>query len=192
MGQYYKPVNLDRRKFLDSHDFSNGLKLMEHSWLRNDFVGYVAMKLANEWKGDTLIWAGDYGDVEKFVPSVQVPLYQIASDLFIQQKPTEEEINELELDNIDKFNEEYPYLVNYDNKQFVDTRNCPNDDGWIVHPLPLLVSDGNGRGGGDYRPLNELDEKHVGLWAGDSIGVEKKDTDMTAYTEIKPDFIEEF
>jgi len=31
MGQYYKPVNLDTKKYLDAHDYNNGLKLMVHS-----------------------------------------------------------------------------------------------------------------------------------------------------------------
>ena len=41
MGQYYKPINLDDKQWLYSHDFGDGLKLMEHSWIGNDFVGAV-------------------------------------------------------------------------------------------------------------------------------------------------------
>ena len=36
----------------------------------------------------------------------------------------------------------------------------------IIHPLPILCSDGNGRGGGDYNGTN-MD--FVGRWAYDKI-----------------------
>jgi len=48
MGQYYKPCILAEKTgddeketvlgWMYSHKYDNGLKLMEHSWLRNDFV----------------------------------------------------------------------------------------------------------------------------------------------------------
>ncbi len=42
MGQYYKPINIDNKQWLYSHEYNhNGLKLMEHSWIGNDFVGAV-------------------------------------------------------------------------------------------------------------------------------------------------------
>ena len=41
MGQYYKPVNTEDLSFLYSHAYDSGLKLMEHSWIGNDFVGAV-------------------------------------------------------------------------------------------------------------------------------------------------------
>ena len=46
MGQYYKPVNTETLEHLYSHDYDNGLKLMEHSYQRNDFVTTVESLLA--------------------------------------------------------------------------------------------------------------------------------------------------
>jgi hypothetical protein len=40
---------------------------------------------------------------------------------------------------------------------------------WKIHPLSILTSSGNGRGGGDYR--ND-DDTNVGSWAGDVISSE--------------------
>ncbi len=41
MGQYYKPICLDnelKEQWVYSHDYDNGLKLMEHSYVSNNFV----------------------------------------------------------------------------------------------------------------------------------------------------------
>ena len=40
-----------------------------------------------------------------------------------------------------------------DKKEFVNKDTMPNNDDWLVHPLPLLTCEGNGRGGGDYWKL---------------------------------------
>ena len=62
MGQYYKPINIDNKQWLYSHDFDNGLKLMEHSWIGNNFVGAVMnlMLKGGEWFKKRIIWSGDY------------------------------------------------------------------------------------------------------------------------------------
>ena len=64
MGQYYKPVNVDNMQWLLSHDYSTGLKLMEHSWIGNEFVGYVMtlMVKGGAWYKKRIVWAGDYYD----------------------------------------------------------------------------------------------------------------------------------
>jgi len=41
MGQYYKPISIEKKQYVCSHAYGNGLKLMEHSWIGNDFVGVV-------------------------------------------------------------------------------------------------------------------------------------------------------
>lgn len=67
MGQYYTPIILDEdgkiEYYLSSHDFNNGLKLMEHSWLGNEFVAAVESLLAQE-APRRVVWAGDYADPE--------------------------------------------------------------------------------------------------------------------------------
>ena len=67
MGQYYKAVLLDEDKkadgFVSSYDFGSGAKIMEHSWMRNDFVGFVEKLL--KMKPKALVWAGDYADEEE-------------------------------------------------------------------------------------------------------------------------------
>lgn len=67
MGQYYKALILNRSKtrpvlYACSHDFGAGLKLMEHSWQGNNFVGHVEKLLIDN--PQPIVWAGDYADNE--------------------------------------------------------------------------------------------------------------------------------
>ena len=90
MGQYYKPVNLDKKKFVYSHDYGNGLKLMEHSWIDNDFVAIVEnlIKKGGDWYGDRIVWAGDYAKNE---PKRKHNLYHIVGENSIKPKAINKE-----------------------------------------------------------------------------------------------------
>ena len=67
MGQYYKPVCIEKNEYLYSHDYDNGLKLMEHSWIGNNFMDAVMtlIKPKGLWYRQQIVWAGDYADPEK-------------------------------------------------------------------------------------------------------------------------------
>lgn len=179
MGQYYKAVNITKGQYLTSWEHNSGSKLMEHSWMPNNFVAGVTQLLSNDWHGDSIVWAGDYGDEGLFtsIHYNKMNLYNFANEFF-------EEITRKGVD-ADIQNQEYPYLLNHDKGEYVDLRNCPSgEDDWIVHPLPLLVSNGNGRGFGDYRG-NSL---YIGQWAGSRISVDNQIPD--GYIEIQPNFKE--
>lgn len=158
MGQYYKPVSVEKKQFVYSHNYDNGLKLMEHSYIGNNFVEAVEGLLieGGAWYKDKIVWAGDYADSETDEESEN--FYHIVGDNEIkpEHKPIDHKI--------------YRYLVNYTLKQYVDLASIEEaKDSWTIHPLPLLTCDGNGRGGGDYRGDNPL----VGTWARSSIAIEK-------------------
>ena len=141
MGQYYKPICLDnglQEQWIYSHEYGNGLKLMEHSYIGNNFVGMVERLLSNGnmWHMKPLVWAGDYADTDKF----QLHNLYEQCDEYNQFK------NKKELKPLN-----VRYIINHTKKEFVDKNKVPKDkDGWRVHPLPLLTCEGNGRGGGDY------------------------------------------
>jgi hypothetical protein len=208
MGQYYKPVILKEDKqtpigFAYSHDFGSGLKLMEHSWMKNDFVGFIESLLTNgsAFYKSPIVWAGDYADEEPFdtIPKVVIDkliedgceleqlkergatLYSIATNSAVKLVPTTSDFKILPITKT-------KYLVNHDKKQFVNKTNVPKDrDGWRIHPLPLLTCEGNGRGGGDFRGDSDL----VGSWARDIISVEStKSTIPKGYTELIFDLTE--
>ena len=167
MGQYYKPLSMDKMEFVYSHSYGNGLKLMEHSYVGNNFVGVVERLIAKggEWFGDRIVWAGDYADPEE---GTEENLYSMAT-----------QINPPDLDT--KGKPQFRFIVNMDTKEFVDIENVPgDDDDWPIHPLPLLTCEGNGRGGGDFRG----DEKGlVGKWARNRITVQNEQPDAD-YTEL--------
>lgn len=217
MGQYYYPASLDRKQHVYSWDYESGLKLMEHSWLKNPMVLAIERLLmaGNAWHKTRIVWAGDYADNGAHVPED----VQKAYGKWLQETDPEHaekypdslvpNVNDLCHDKKDAtknqpwmfdkinpapmtFTEAYKkarFIVNHTKKEFVDKRRVPSVNGWRVHPLPLLTSSGNGRGGGDYHPYGEEDAKFVGSWAGDVISVEPAKPE--GYTEIRPNFKEE-
>lgn len=172
MGQYYKAVNLDNMEHVSPYVYNNGAKLMEHSWIGNDYVEAVEFLLieGGRWHNQRLVWAGDYADKEEkngqnFYEMVEGDGLQ----MLIEAVPSN-----------------YHYLVNYDKKEYVDKTKCPNNNGWTVHPLPLLTAEGNGRGGGDYGG-DDVNE-YVGSWSRCRLGLVKEIPE--GFTEIIPNFKE--
>ena len=97
-------------------DVDSSLKLMDHSWLTNDYLNLFIKRLKE--KPARVVWAGDYGRV--------------------------------------------------------------------IHPLPLLTANSNGRGGGDYHYEN----KYIGTWYADVIGATDELPTDIELTEIIPNFFE--
>lgn len=180
MGQYYKPTNIDNKEWLYSHDYGNGLKLTEHSYIGNDFVSAVENLLipAGRWYKARIVWAGDYADGE---PELEADengnkpnLYHLCED----DKKIEPETRELP--------PEYRYLCNHSKKVFIDYTTIKQDEsGWTINPIPLLTCEGNGRGGGDFRG----EDSRVGTWARDSISIESSIPE--GYTSVDGTFSEE-
>ena len=202
MGQYYKPVNLDKKQGLESWTYDTGAKLMEHSWLGNSFVNQVERLIAEDgdWYGNRIVWGGDYADPEN--PAApedeQYCLYDTIDD--------EKYHNELKLPHHKKA---YRYLINLDTKQYVDYKKIPISDTWVhpdtgkkyhyrIHPLPLLTCEGNGRGGGDFHihipaegeePRNQGNTALIGTWARNRITV-STEKPSAEFTELKFDLVE--
>jgi len=180
MGQYYKPIFLGEKEdgkpetikaFFYSHDYDNGLKLMEHSWMRNDFVATIESQLSEgaPFHKSRLVWAGDYADKEE---NSEKNLYHVCEDSLKMKPRTSKKM--------------YRYILNHTKMEFIDKRKIPkSSDGWQVHPLPLLTSEGCGMGGGDFHG----ESNSIGIWARDSISVQNKKP--IGFTEITcPDFKE--
>jgi hypothetical protein len=66
MGQYHKPVNLDRKESLNAHRFSEGIKLMEFGQSTHGTMTALALMLAGEgrWAGNRIAIVGDYAEPE--------------------------------------------------------------------------------------------------------------------------------
>jgi hypothetical protein len=198
MGQYYKPISLDSREYLSAHEYDNGLKLMEHSWINNHFVDTVESLLmeGGKWYMDRIVWAGDYGDDDLFLDEFRGHSGDDLVGAYLSNVSSPDSKENLNLYiyadmyftciRPDYTNVRPRFLINHTKLQYVDKDKCPvMRDGYRVHPLPLLTSSGNGRGGGDYDGNNM---EYVGIWAGDSISVGF--TCPQDYTEIVPNFEE--
>ena len=185
MGQYYKPCVLKKNyknvkqpviSGLYSYEFGNGLKLMEHSWVGNNFVR-AAMQLIAIYKAHPFVWCGDYAD-ERFTDKDgnKRNAYEISHTITPEELQSMVEKNGIE--------DDYKYIVNYTKREYIEIPE--NNDDWVIHPLPLLCADGNHRGGGDYYGLNE---DKVGIWAYDRLGVTNK---RPHYKKIKVEFKEKY
>lgn len=173
MGQYFRPVNVSKKEFLISHDYNSGSRIMEHSWMGNEFVRVVEDLLSpnGDWYRNRIVWAGDYMDYGVFLEDKEA--YE---NLFERTEPEFKKIKPLRLSCANN-----RYLVNHTKREYLDKKKVQD-----IHPLPLLTSSGNGRGKGDYVSSNESEEQYVGSWAGDQISVES--SIPYPYKEIIPNF----
>lgn len=185
MGQYYKPLLIaddGTKQTAYSHDYGNGLKLMEHSWVGNNFVNAVLQNLDSN--PQRLAWVGDYADSVSDEDCHFGDGYIDDRDTFMKLYKalwSDEDVGET-VTSIDKSQPEYKlsneeadcFIVNLTKKCYIDmekyvaeNKKKDGDYFWCINPLPLLTSIGNGQGGGDYRG----DDPEVGTWAFDKIYV---------------------
>ena len=126
MGQYYHAVFLrspsDKDKMIIckmiAHDYRQGVKLMEHSYLGTGFPESVMYQLTPEglFHHCRVVWAGHYADAE---PETSI-------NLFLQEAQTV--ITPFDV----KTSTEYPFLINHTKKLYVDCRRALTN----LHPLP--------------------------------------------------------
>ena len=144
----------------DFYDLFNGMKLMEHSYIANDFVNGVVEALKDN--SAKLIWLGDYAEEDPLYDKVYVD--DMKSTAFKQMPKVHED----------------GYIINHTKGVYFDLGQYIKSallTGKYIHPLPLLTASGNGRGGGDY---NGTRMNRIGSWSGDEI----------EYSETAPEGLE--
>lgn len=196
MGQYYRPVLIDlplspTSKYVVLSRTIDGkytaAKLTEHSWFGGplcDTIGHMIYK-----NPMCIAWIGDYSENEE--------LFNI--DSFVAKGITFNDVWGEGVEGIDLhgFNFEWQdkYIINVSKKCYINVNHYWNGsvilvgkekEPWVINPIPILTSVGNGRGGGDYRGLC-MD--YVGTWAGDIITVE--DNVLPGFEEFVVAFKEE-
>jgi hypothetical protein len=143
-----------------------------------------------------LIWAGDYADCEPNAATATTAtaknLHRIVQDEIeaaYEKKKKGLPIYSRMLVPIPR-SEHYRYVINHTKRLYVDVsvvgpkpELCYNN--CRMHPLPLLVAEGNGRGGGDYGKHNN-DFELCGTWARDVISVD--DAMPTGFVELVCNF----
>lgn len=210
MGQYYHPTIINSRgrvHWLYSHEYGNGLKLMEHSYLGNSFCNAVLSQILR--KPMQIAWMGDYAldDWDGSEPYQRALLKSQFRRTWerVHGDDEKKEKRKIHPEPLPGFEEPRNfvgwYLVNHTQKTYVDlgkffeANKWTEKDEWngreydyAVNPLPLLTACGNGRGGGDY--WSEYpDHDKVGTWAFDLIEFTDKVPDK--YTAAEYHFKEE-
>ena len=135
MGQYFKAIVLGNepkegeqevvKSWVYSHEYDNGLKLMEHSYQGNIYVSTFEKELTRRGTNykSRVVWAGDYADVEPGVKIIQegkeydANLYSLCND--------ENEVKP-KVGNT----KDYPYILNHSKKLFVDKNKVPDIEHW--------------------------------------------------------------
>ena len=166
MGQYYLTafmLNDNRVEVMHPHHYDNGLKLMEHSYVGNNYVNCVIQHLLDITKRDggcRMAHVGDYSSdvIEEMTGKKKYakkaystcwkggygkhyicPNTQIQKDVFI---------------------------INDEKKEYIRAIQTCDSGKWWIASFMLLIAMGNGLGGGDYHGRSQ---GLVGRWACDKL-----------------------
>lgn len=182
MGQYYRPLVIypdEKMVTLHSFDFDNMQKLMEHSWIGNNFVNAVYTLIHNN--PCRVAWFGDYTkeEAEEFNKKLHEgeSISKFYNSVWGNRviKPTSpSEFKEYNLEIFLDIDTKGTYLINHTQKIYLDIGEYiaankftagKNQWVWCINPLPLLTACANGAGGSYYG----INMKDVGTWAFDEI-----------------------
>lgn len=89
MGQYWLPVNLDKREYINPHELGTGLKLLEQVWTRPGTPAALFLLVSampeprgggdpeehpaiGRWAGDRIAIVGDYAEDDD-LPDSEIP-----------------------------------------------------------------------------------------------------------------------
>ena len=170
MGQYYRFVNVDKKEICDRN--RHGYKLMEHSYVGNNYCNDILRLLKGEWKGDRIIHVGDYAEANDGSTTANT-IAKISKDFGINHTiySYAEGFKNIGASNKDNIR----YVYNLSKKEYVDLFKQPIQNFWLdekekkisackINSFALLIGCGNEQGGGDYYFQNK---EYVGSWAGD-------------------------
>lgn len=171
MGQYYRGIILAKESnkiesaLCDPWEKDNRRKLMKHSYIDNYYV--ILMERFIYKNPQRIVWAGDYADEEK---GNEYNLYGIVEEM--------EEQNAINIisDSDETIDVSEKYVINH-TKQIYYKRPSFKHGMRTINPLTLLISEGNGLGGGDYYGT---EMEYVGSWARDLIEI--SDEEPNGYT----------
>ena len=141
MGAYYMATIIQEdylAKMYDTHTLGNGLKLMEHSYIGNNYVNHIMSLLDNDKQ--KLVWLCDYHEPDEKTQYVWNNV-----------------VEESGYAAIDNFEDNKYFIINHSKKLYIDIEKLHNileekePSGWYIHPIPILCnSDRDSQGGGDF------------------------------------------
>ncbi len=170
MGQYFTGVIVkDNKTSIIAWVEPNGWrKLTEHSYIENDYVRTFEKLIYQN--PQRVVWSGDYAD----------PLQGSKTNLTdrCEKKHLDKKIA---VDDNFLGLQKTRYILNISKKMFVDKYKVKRGS-WDLrfHPLPFLICDSNGKGGGDYFGADP--NNIVGSWCKDYVSVQG--TKPKGFTEL--------
>ena len=166
MGQYYMTAFMRKDgsvEVMHPHHYGNGLKLMEHSYVGNNYVNTVIQHLLNISSEEGACRVAHVGDYSDDIIEEMTNRKKIARKMYRAcwgRKSDWNYINPCSQIQKDIF------IINEDKKEYVRAIQTCADGKWWIASFMLLIAMGNGLGGGDYHGKNE---GLVGRWACDRI-----------------------
>jgi hypothetical protein len=187
MGQYYNPVLLTASgasddaivAWFNAHNYGNGMKMMEHAFISNNFVAAVEAYIhAHRELGLRLVWAGDYSEMS--LASQETRASPNGVRLATYEPGTDDNLHHLcddtkRVDGVEAV-AGLRYIVNHTKRCYIDKTKAGE-----IHPLPLLTSETHQTAGGDYRGTHE---HLLGSWARDVITVDVEKPDDAEFHEM--------
>lgn len=199
MGQYFKFINFDKKEMLSLYDYDNLAKVMEHSYQGNKFMYAAETLIKNRWKGDRVLYIGDY--VDEYYEDTKVK--DTLVELLKETNPPKNNLYWLEYSpaQLNLTNNDFTptrFIYNHKTKEYIDLKTQPiqwsgfdkSDNciyGTKIHPLSILLCASNGSGGSYYGTNME----YVGSWVNSIGKIEISDTPISYnYTELNITFDE--
>ncbi len=173
MGAYYMASNNEYM-----YDFKDGhfLKLMEHSYFYNDYVGGVLREYIDN--PQPLVWLCDYYSSED---------KEYSPDIKTWDEISKKIIPDIEVKEMRIIFEDF-YILNHTQKLFIDQRKliklykAEGQKDFFIHPIPILTNSNNSAmGGGDYY----CEDSRRSLWRMNIIEIKK--TIPEGYVDVTED-----
>jgi hypothetical protein len=180
MGQYYRLVNVDKKESVECAGALaelGGIKLTSSCFVGNGFTNLAASLLSDRWRGDRVMYVGDYawdevdGDWARSGERMGAlrglkEAGAISSDPYSDN--SYEDVSPLVVAGEIGIRQAR-YVCDLDLGAYYDRDAMPiawEADGEAVRydPLLLLIAQGNGLGGGDYEAEDGSMDR-VGWWA---------------------------
>ncbi len=153
MGAYYE-CTLNHKRY-DVHAMNQGAKLMEHSYLENDYVNVMMGALIGNPK--EVVWLCDYHEKDDKTSHTWDNTKEIG------EYPTKPRVK------LDYFILNHTKKVSINVNHLHDLYTEHNVSSWHIHPIPILCnSDEMSQGGGDYHK----EDSRRASWCGDTLEVQ--------------------
>lgn len=197
MGQYFKFINFDKKEMISPYTYDNLAKVMEHSYQENKYMAAAEKLMNTTWKGDRVLYLGDYVDSyyeqPKFKDILESLVKEVREEKLFENSKKESlyfvKFKERKIEISD--NELLPtrYIYNKKTNEYIDLKKqiiqwsgYYKGEIWgaKIHPLSLLLCASNGDGGSYYG----INMDYVGHWVNYLGDIGFSDTALSNYEEL--------